>query len=117
MCARLATSKQDLPVLLHSRVAVVVSEEQGEVEKFDKWDLDIIPPRRLIPRESVARQGGDPRCRPGCDSRFPLERRDRLARRRLLGSRSWNQDGRRIPARVPRLSNSTVAVLRKRGVN
>ena len=31
-----------------TRMAVVVSEEQGEVEKFDKWDLDIIPHRRLI---------------------------------------------------------------------
>lgn len=29
-------------------MAVVVSEEQGEVEKFRKWDLDIIPHRRLI---------------------------------------------------------------------
>jgi len=28
--------------------AVVVSEEQGEVEKFRKWDLDITPHRRLI---------------------------------------------------------------------
>ncbi len=31
-----------------TRVAVVVSEEQGEVEKFEKWDLDIVPHRRLI---------------------------------------------------------------------
>ena len=31
-----------------TRAAVVVSEEQGEVEKFRKWDLDIIPHRRLI---------------------------------------------------------------------
>ncbi len=30
------------------RMAVVVSEEQGEVDKFRKWDLDIIPHRRLI---------------------------------------------------------------------
>lgn len=29
-------------------MAVVVSEEQGEVEKFRKWDLDILPHRRLI---------------------------------------------------------------------
>ncbi len=28
--------------------AVVVSEEQGEVEKFRKWELDITPHRRLI---------------------------------------------------------------------
>ncbi|MHC1729696.1 MAG: type I restriction endonuclease subunit R [Syntrophobacteraceae bacterium] len=31
-----------------TRVAVVVSEEQGEVDKFRKWDLDIIPHRKLI---------------------------------------------------------------------
>ena len=29
-------------------MAVVVSEEQGEVDKFRKWDLDIIPHRKLI---------------------------------------------------------------------
>ena len=28
--------------------AVVISEEQGEIEKFDKWDLDIIPHRKRI---------------------------------------------------------------------
>ncbi|MBT8464137.1 MAG: type I restriction endonuclease subunit R [Deltaproteobacteria bacterium] len=31
-----------------TRSAVVVSEEQGEVDKFRKWDLDITPHRRLI---------------------------------------------------------------------
>ena len=31
-----------------SRMAVVVSEEQGEVDKFRKWKLDITPHRRLI---------------------------------------------------------------------
>ena len=31
-----------------TRMAVVVSEEQGEVDKFRKWDLDITPHRRLI---------------------------------------------------------------------
>lgn len=31
-----------------TRAAVVVSEEQGEVQKFKKWDLDIIPHRKLI---------------------------------------------------------------------
>ena len=29
-------------------MAVVVSEEQGEVEKFRKWDLDIKPHRKLL---------------------------------------------------------------------
>jgi type I restriction enzyme R subunit len=31
-----------------TRMAVVVSEEQGEVDKFRKWDLDIQPHRKLI---------------------------------------------------------------------
>ena len=44
-----------------TRMAVVVSEEQGEVDKFRKWDLDITPHRRLIKQgldlpESMRRQ-------------------------------------------------------------
>lgn len=31
-----------------TRMAVVISEEQGEVDKFKKWDLDIVPHRKLI---------------------------------------------------------------------
>ena len=31
-----------------TRMAVVISEEQGEVEKFRKWNLDIRPHRKLI---------------------------------------------------------------------
>ena len=31
-----------------TQMAVVISEEQGEVEKFRKWDLDITPHRRLL---------------------------------------------------------------------
>lgn len=31
-----------------TRAAVVVSEEQGEVDRFKKWDLDIKPHRKLI---------------------------------------------------------------------
>ncbi|MDZ7750410.1 MAG: type I restriction endonuclease subunit R [Gammaproteobacteria bacterium] len=31
-----------------TRMAVVVSEEQGEVARFNKWDLDIIPHRKLM---------------------------------------------------------------------
>ena len=31
-----------------TQMAVIVSEEQGEVEKFRKWELDIQPHRRLI---------------------------------------------------------------------
>ena len=31
-----------------TRIAVVISEEQGEIEKFNKWELDIRPHRKLI---------------------------------------------------------------------
>ena len=31
-----------------TRAAGVVSEEQGEVEKFRRWDLDIVPHRRIV---------------------------------------------------------------------
>jgi hypothetical protein len=31
-----------------TRMAVVVSEEQGEVDKFRRWDLDITPHRKLM---------------------------------------------------------------------
>ena len=36
-----------------TRMAVVVSEEQGEMEKFRKWELDITQHRRLI-KEGIA---------------------------------------------------------------
>jgi type I restriction enzyme R subunit len=52
---RSATDEQDeqyrrrqIEWMRQTRTAVVVSEEQGEVEKFRKWDLDITPHRRLI---------------------------------------------------------------------
>ena len=40
--------KQQLHWMRETRMAVVISEEQGEVDKFRKWDLDILPHRRLI---------------------------------------------------------------------
>ncbi len=50
-----ATDEQDeqyrgrqIEWMRQTQMAVVVSEEQGEVEKFRKWELDIIPHRRLI---------------------------------------------------------------------
>lgn len=36
-----------------TRMAVVVSEEQGEVDKFRKWDLDITPPHRRLIKEGI----------------------------------------------------------------
>ena len=48
-----------------TRAAVVVSEEQGEVEKFRRWDLDIVPHRRIIKEgmELPAEMRGRPRFR------------------------------------------------------
>ena len=50
-----ATDEQDelfrqrrLAWMRETRMTVVVSEEQGEVAKFNKWDLDITPHRRLM---------------------------------------------------------------------
>ena len=40
--------RRQIEWMRQTRMAVVISEEQGEVEKFRKWDLDIIPQRRLI---------------------------------------------------------------------
>jgi type I restriction enzyme R subunit len=40
--------QRQLDWMRETRMAVVVSEEQGEVDKFRKWELDIIPHRKLI---------------------------------------------------------------------
>ncbi len=40
--------RRQIAWMRETRMALVVSEEQGEVEKFRKWDLDIKPHRRLI---------------------------------------------------------------------
>ncbi len=39
---------QKIEWMRETRAAVVISEEQGEIEKFNKWELDIIQHRRLI---------------------------------------------------------------------
>lgn len=40
--------KRQIDWMEETQMAVVVSEEQGEVAKFQKWGLDIIPHRKLI---------------------------------------------------------------------
>ena len=40
--------RRQIDWMCETRKAVVVSEEQGEVEKFRKWNLDITPHRKLI---------------------------------------------------------------------
>lgn len=44
----LAWRERQLAWMKETLMAVVVSEEQGEVAKFEKWDLDIRPHRLLI---------------------------------------------------------------------
>ncbi len=41
-------ARRQIDWMRETKAAVVVSEEQGEVDKFLKWDLDITPHRRLI---------------------------------------------------------------------
>lgn len=43
-----ARRRRQLAWMKETRMAVVVSEEQGEIDKFRKWDLDIKPHRKLI---------------------------------------------------------------------
>jgi len=45
--------QRQLDWMRETRMAVVVSEEQGEVDKFRKWGLDITPYRRLM-KEGIA---------------------------------------------------------------
>ncbi|WP_252090761.1 type I restriction endonuclease subunit R [Pseudomonas sp. MWU13-3659] len=40
--------RRQIDWMREAQIAVVVSEEQGEVDKFRKWDLDITPHRRLM---------------------------------------------------------------------
>ena len=39
--------RRQIDWMRETRAAVIVSEEQGEVEKFRRWHLDIVPHRRL----------------------------------------------------------------------
>ncbi len=41
-------AQRQIQWMKETQMAVIISEEQGEVDKFRKWDLDIIPHRRLI---------------------------------------------------------------------
>jgi type I restriction enzyme R subunit len=40
-----------------TRMAVVISEEQGEVDKFRQWDVDIVPHRKLLKEGFVGKDG------------------------------------------------------------
>ena len=41
-------ARRQIQWMRETQMAVIISEEQGEVDKFRKWDLDITPHRRLI---------------------------------------------------------------------
>jgi type I restriction enzyme R subunit len=41
-------ARQQIQWMKETRMAVVISEEQGEIKKFMQWNLDITPHRRLI---------------------------------------------------------------------
>jgi type I restriction enzyme R subunit len=41
-------ARQQIQWMKETRMAVVISEEQGELKKFMQWNLDITPHRRLI---------------------------------------------------------------------
>ncbi|MFY0761018.1 type I restriction endonuclease subunit R [Metabacillus dongyingensis] len=43
-------TKRKLSWLEETRIGVIVSEEQGEIQKFKSWDLDIIPHRERMKR-------------------------------------------------------------------
>jgi len=47
-CERKEEVREQIKWMQETISAVIVSEEQGEVDKFRKWNLDITPHRRLI---------------------------------------------------------------------
>lgn len=53
----LAFRRRQIEWMRETEIAVVVSEEQGEVDKFRKWDLDIVPHRKLM-KEGFATADG-----------------------------------------------------------
>lgn len=52
-----AQLRHKLVWMKETRMAVVVSEEQGEVDKFRKWKLDILPHRKLIKKGFETKDG------------------------------------------------------------
>jgi len=53
----LSIRRRQVEWMRETKIAVVVSEEQGEVDKFRKWDLDIVPHRKLM-KEGFATPDG-----------------------------------------------------------
>jgi type I restriction enzyme, R subunit len=61
--------QRQLEWMRDTRIAVVISEEQGEVDKFRKWNLDIIPRRKLMKEGFLGADGK----RLDVDDAFKLE--------------------------------------------
>ena len=49
--------KRQIVWMRETQMAVVISEEQGEVDKFRKWDLDIIPHRKRMKEGFIGTDG------------------------------------------------------------
>lgn len=49
--------RRKLEWLKETEMAVVISEEQGEIDRFKKWDLDIVPHRTLMKSGFVTPDG------------------------------------------------------------
>jgi len=44
----IASRQRQIAWMRDTKIAVVISEEQGEVDKFRQWDIDITPHRKLL---------------------------------------------------------------------
>jgi type I restriction enzyme, R subunit len=52
-----ATRQRQIAWMRETEIAVVISEEQGEVDKFRQWDLNIKPHRKLLKEGFVDTDG------------------------------------------------------------
>ena len=52
-----ASRQRQIAWMRDTEIAVVISEEQGEVDKFRQWDLDITPHRKLLKEGFVDADG------------------------------------------------------------
>jgi type I restriction enzyme R subunit len=53
----IAERKRQIAWMRETLMAVVISEEQGEVEKFRQWNVDIVPHRKLLKEGFVDKDG------------------------------------------------------------
>jgi type I restriction enzyme R subunit len=53
----IAERKRQIAWMRETLMTVVISEEQGEVEKFRQWNVDIVPHRKLLKEGFVGKDG------------------------------------------------------------